>query len=96
MQNLYSTHFDSAFERLRNSIQRSRVKTNRFKRLGGNKYNISVAENDTELSNIMDTKKETKEISHLMHLFSLFSFASIFGFNCDYMVYFKLFSTSNY
>ena len=41
-----SQHFDSSFQRVCNAINRCRDKTNRFTRITGNKFNISVVESE--------------------------------------------------
>ena len=48
-----SPYFDETFSRLRDNIKQSTVKTDRFTRLGGNKYNISV------VNDIMDDNEQT-------------------------------------
>ena len=49
----YSPYFDSLFERMSSWIKTSRDATSRFRRLGGNKYNISAI-NDVEPDDVFD------------------------------------------
>lgn len=49
----YSPYFDSLFERMSSWIKKSRDATNRFRRLGGNKYNITAI-NDVETNDVFD------------------------------------------
>ena len=55
-----SPYFDATFSRLRDDIKNSRVKTDRFTRLGGNKYNISVVDDSMDDNDQTSLKNEEK------------------------------------
>ena len=52
--------FDGAFSRLRDNIKASRVQTDRFTRLGGNKYNISAVDDSMENNDQIELENEEK------------------------------------